>query len=369
MQLTKHARRLYVGGIPPGATDNDIKTFFSEVVTRCAPDVYTRNTPNVVLAVYLNVEKCFAFVEFNAIELTTACLALDGVNYTGARTSAGIPANSGGPPCVLRIRRPNDYRAELVPPANRNSQPLDLTAIGVIATSVPDGPNKIFIGGLPTSLNEDQVKELLSTFGPLRAFHLVRDAGNPLTKGYGFCEYVDSSLTPIAIAGLNGLQVMDKTITVKASNAAIAAGAAPTPSANLATFVGAGATQPPPPAAPPSVPPAMEIGMRQPTKVLKLKNMVSADELQDDGEHADIIDDVRTECAQYGGPAAVTGVLIPRVKEGYPVRTEGSVFVSFTDTSVARTAAMALSGRKFGNNVVAVEYYDETNFQRGMLDA
>ena len=42
-------------------------------------------------------------------------------------------------------------------------------------TAVPDTPNKIFIGGLPVYLNEEQVVELLKSFGELRAFNLVKD--------------------------------------------------------------------------------------------------------------------------------------------------------------------------------------------------
>lgn len=34
---------------------------------------------------------------------------------------------------------------------------------GVISTVVPDSPHKIFIGGLPNYLNEDQVRLLLSS--------------------------------------------------------------------------------------------------------------------------------------------------------------------------------------------------------------
>ena len=39
---------------------------------------------------------------------------------------------------------------------------------GVVSTVVPDSPNKLFIGGLPNYLNEDQVKELLTSFGALK---------------------------------------------------------------------------------------------------------------------------------------------------------------------------------------------------------
>lgn len=36
---------------------------------------------------------------------------------------------------------------------------------GVISTVVPDSPHKIFIGGLPNYLNEDQVSRTLSPPG------------------------------------------------------------------------------------------------------------------------------------------------------------------------------------------------------------
>lgn len=40
-----------------------------------------------------------------------------------------------------------------------------------------------------------QIKELLSSFGQLRAFNLVKDSATGLSKGYAFCEYVDVSVT------------------------------------------------------------------------------------------------------------------------------------------------------------------------------
>lgn len=46
-----------------------------------------------------------------------------------------------------------------------------------------------------------QVKELLTSFGPLKAFNLVKDSATGLSKGYAFCEYVDVNLNdqvPIA---------------------------------------------------------------------------------------------------------------------------------------------------------------------------
>lgn len=51
-----------------------------------------------------------------------------------------------------------------------------------------------------TGVNENffclvfQVKELLTSFGPLKAFNLVKDSATGLSKGYAFCEYVDVNL-------------------------------------------------------------------------------------------------------------------------------------------------------------------------------
>lgn len=40
-----------------------------------------------------------------------------------------------------------------------------------------------------------QVKELLTSFGPLKAFNLVKDSATGLSKGYAFCEYVDVNIS------------------------------------------------------------------------------------------------------------------------------------------------------------------------------
>ena len=41
------------------------------------------------------------------------------------------------------------------------------------------------------------MKELLASFGELKAFNLVKDSATGLSKGYAFCEYVDMSITDV----------------------------------------------------------------------------------------------------------------------------------------------------------------------------
>lgn len=89
-----------------------------------------------------------------------------------------------------------------------------------------------------------------------------------------------------------------------------------------------------------------------------MTNMVTAAELNDDAEYFDIKEDVSTECSEYG---QVLTVIIPRVKEGYPPSNEGLIFVEFQEASMARTCAIALSGRKFDSRVVIVDYVSAFN--------
>jgi len=201
--LTRHARRIYAGGIPPRATEIEIANFFNDVMTRAMAPARTDGPP--VIKIYLNVEKCYAFVEFSTIELTTAAMQLDGIKFdhpTGAT--------------IVRVRRPNDYRPEMLPPNLGPVPQLNLSAFGITAGgSSQTGPGKVFIGGLPYNLTDEQIMELLGAFGPIKSFHQVRDPGSITSKGYGFCEYVDPANAETAIAGLNGMALGEKTLSVR----------------------------------------------------------------------------------------------------------------------------------------------------------
>ena len=99
-----------------------------------------------------------------------------------------------------------------------------------------------------------------------------------------------------------------------------------------------------------------------PSRVIKLGNMVTHNELLDDSEYADIMEDIRLECADQ---APVEQVVIPRIKDGFPPHIEPSVFVQFSTVDGARKAAEALNGRKFSDKTIIVCYYDEMAFHAG----
>lgn len=122
----------------------------------------------------------------------------------------------------VKVRRPSDYNPSLAA-ALGPSQPnpnLNLAAVGLTPGSAGglEGPDRIFVGGLPYYFTEAQVRELLESFGPLRGFDLVKDRETGNSKGYAFCVYQDLAVTDIVCQALNGIKMGDKTLTVRRAN-------------------------------------------------------------------------------------------------------------------------------------------------------
>lgn len=246
----------------------------------------------------------------------------------------------------FQIRRPKDYQS--VPGA---LDPLgNLALAGMVSNVVQESPHKIFVGGLPNYLNEDQVKELLVSFGELKSFNLVKDTATGLSKGYAFCEYTDPLITDQACAGLNGMQLGDKKLIVQRASVGAKAMSSSMPQAPVTIQV-----------------PGLDVtavqaaGVAHPTEVLCLMNMVTPEELQDDEEYDEILDDVREECGKYG---QVKSLEIPRPIQGVEVPGCGKIFVEFSSTVDCQKAQQALTGRKFANRVVVTAYFDLDKYHR-----
>lgn len=319
--VTRQARRLYVGNIPFSTTDEDMIAFFNGHIQRL--NGANMHDGKAVLTCQTNLEKNFAFLEFRSMDETTQAIGFDGITYRGQN---------------LKIRRPHDYHP--VPSMNTSAEHGGTTAISPV---VPDSAHKLYIGGLPTCLNDHQVKELLTTFGKLRGFNLVKDTLTSDSKGFAFCEYLDPMVTEQAIAGLNGMQLADRKLIVQRSIA------------GLRNMV---ATQVPVLQVP-GFP--TELCTGQATEILCLLNMVVPSELIDDEEYEDIRADIKQECAKYG---KVKSLRIPRPKGDSAGEGCGKVFVRFESVADCKKALNALSGRKFSGRVVMTSFYDPHKYKQ-----
>lgn len=351
----RQAKRLYVGNVALGTMEDELLAFIKSKVESVgvpAESVVSCNIPNA--------NGNFAFIELSSAEEATQAMSLEGTAFKGD---------------FLRMRRPKDY----VAPPGAAPPPEPVHVPGVVSNIVRDGPNKIFIGGLPNYLTDDQVKELLSAFGELRAFNLVRDNTTGLGKGYGFCEYLDTAVTDQACQGLNGMELGERKLTVQrahiAQNPANIAAAAHQPGALIGGApnlppVATGANMGPlgQPGGMPGRPPmpggggAPMLAATNATQILVLLNMVSPEELEDDEEYVEITEDVRDECSKFG---SVLSLAIPRPIKGKEVSAVGKIFVEFATPLDAQKAHQALAGRKFDGRTVVTSFYSLDQYKAG----
>lgn len=79
-----------------------------------------------------------------------------------------------------------------------------------------DADNKLFLGGIPTTATENEVRKIVEAFGQLKTFNLVRDPeDDKLNRGFAFLEYEDPKVTERAINGLDGREIGEKKLRVQ----------------------------------------------------------------------------------------------------------------------------------------------------------
>ncbi|KZT59875.1 hypothetical protein CALCODRAFT_493131 [Calocera cornea HHB12733] len=335
--LEQQARRLYIAGITPDTTEENLTAFLKSTLPELGIKIDGDDAG--LQEVKVNHEKNYAYIDFSNPEDATKTMELDGTVFLGQ---------------PLKVRRPKDYLSA-----------TDLAVVfggivpGVVSTNVPDSINKIFVGGLPTYLNEAQVMELLQTFGELRAFNLVKDGTTGLSKGFAFFEYMDPGVTDVACQGLNGMELGDRYLVVQRAS------------------IGANPNKPNMPNMPGMMPPPRPAilpvdSTNPPSPILLLLNMVTPEELIQDNDYEDIFEDIKEEMGRYG---QVVNLKIPRPQKkswvpsstSEPVKSDvelgvGRVYVKFAATDSASAALNAVAGRQFSGRSIIATYVQEDPF-------
>lgn len=65
---------------------------------------------------------------------------------------------------------------------------------------------RIFVGNIPYSYNEDDLKKILSLVGPIKNFSVIKDPNTKKSKGYGFCDYTNKDVAKSATRNLNNIE-------------------------------------------------------------------------------------------------------------------------------------------------------------------
>jgi len=74
---------------------------------------------------------------------------------------------------------------------------------------------RLYMGGIPTTIEDYNIKKICESFGKLKSFNIVKDPDRPNTnKGFAFFEYYDDKSAEKAIRELNGFEIGDKKLKV-----------------------------------------------------------------------------------------------------------------------------------------------------------
>lgn len=73
---------------------------------------------------------------------------------------------------------------------------------------------KVFVGGLPFSTTDDELKDIFAAHGAVASAVVVRDRDSGRSKGFGFVEFENDEEGRAAEKALNGSEVGGRSISV-----------------------------------------------------------------------------------------------------------------------------------------------------------
>lgn len=312
--LSKQARRVYVGNIPTTSTEEEIADFFNHHMTAIQPPT----TGQYVLGVEIAGDRDYAFVDLRSPEEAQLATSLNDAVFKGN---------------VISVRRTREVAA--------------ITMNSFETPAAPAEENQLVISNLPKFLAEPHLKYLLAPFGQLKFLRVLYDSindGDRESLGVAVLEIEDPQLIEMMAKELDGFKLGEISLKVSRlpdcvedEQVALA----------LSLF---------------SLTPGKATA--DPSPILQLLNLVSADDLTNDDEYSDIMEDVRTECEQYG---KVLNVLIPRPLAASRVAGVGKVFVEFATVDECMKAVGELCGRKFADRAVLASYYPTDKYHKRIL--
>lgn len=304
MSVAAPQRTVFVGNVLPHFSEAMIQEFLDKAIIS-VPERPKTLFPSAVCNVTVKRDKMYAFVEMYTTTDADVAVCMDGVAFHGTS---------------LLIRRHSQY---VVPKGEQKIYAIP----GVVSTIVENDANKIFIGPLDASLSDEDVKGFVSTFGPLKAFVLVKDPKTGEPKGFSFFSYADGSVTDAACRGLNGIDLCGKKVVCR--RAIIN---------RVSESLGIIA------------PPTVE-SETSPSRILVLSNIVPPMiECKSDPHLMNLKEQVVNRCAKYG---TILDVQI----------TEDDVFVEYKDVTFAMKAMQSLSGAMIHGKVAISSYLPDNEYK------
>ncbi|BCU06013.1 MULTISPECIES: RNA recognition motif domain-containing protein [Allochromatium] len=73
---------------------------------------------------------------------------------------------------------------------------------------------RIYVGNLPYSVNDDELRNIFGQFGELASAEVIKDKFSGQSKGFGFVDMPNNSEADAAIKALNETEMKGRKLTV-----------------------------------------------------------------------------------------------------------------------------------------------------------
>lgn len=73
---------------------------------------------------------------------------------------------------------------------------------------------KLYVGSLPYSVTEEELRNLFSAYGQIESVRIITDKFTGQSKGFGFVEMASGDEAQKAIEGVNGMKLSGRTLIV-----------------------------------------------------------------------------------------------------------------------------------------------------------
>ena len=73
---------------------------------------------------------------------------------------------------------------------------------------------KIYVGNMPYSVTEEDIKQAFEAFGQVESVTIIKDKMSGQSKGFGFVEMGSAEQAQAAISGMNGKDLKGRKLNV-----------------------------------------------------------------------------------------------------------------------------------------------------------
>ncbi|EOD16761.1 hypothetical protein EMIHUDRAFT_210280 [Emiliania huxleyi CCMP1516] len=311
--LTRRARRLHIGNLPPGLTLESMRELFNTTLSAAK---LTLDEAPCINDVHMSGDARFGFVEFRSVLECTNALVLDGMQLLGR---------------ALKVQRPNDY----MPPPPGLDKVLIPQSVSSVVTSV-------HVGNLPlgAGLTAEMLKQFFNAAITSANLHDSSKEGDPVIDSmigsegkFGFIEFrtiAEARYGEIwgdatSCIALNNIELAGKQLRIERPR-----DYAPMPDSMLDELRAAG------------------------------EDLASAEEM------GEILEDARSECSKHGAVSLYVpkpGVSGPAGSGAEEAAIALKLFAEYGTAAEALACGKELHGKQFDGRTVLASFLPPEAFQ------